>query len=47
MSDEILGEIGAERLQFIRKYVPEISKIISKAAQIIILGHLDFFQDKK
>ena len=36
MSDEILGEIGAERLQFIRKYVPEISKIISKAAQVII-----------
>ena len=36
MSDEILGEIGAERLQFIRKCVPEISKIISKTARIII-----------
>ena len=36
MSEEILGKIGAERLQFIRKYVPEISKIISKAAQAII-----------
>ena len=36
MSDEILGEIGAERLQCIRKCVPEISKIISKAAQVNI-----------
>ena len=36
MSDEILGEIGAERLQYIRKCVHENSKIISKAAQVII-----------